>query len=143
MSQRRLVARLDQLGLPLNQSVITRIERGTRKVSLDEAIALAAALDVAPVHLFLPIGDEGRVSVTPSAEVPARVARQWALGIRALDPVNTRFYGSQSPRVPDWEEEQVRRQEKGLGRDATAIPAEQELTVQEEDRRPSIPRAEP
>jgi hypothetical protein len=142
MSQRRLVARLDQLGLPLNQSVITRIERGTRKVSLDEAVALAAALDVAPVHLFMPINDEGCVSVTPSIEEPSRVARQWALGIRALDPVNTRFYGSQSPRVPDWEEEQVRRQED-FDREATAIPAEQELTEQEEGRSPSTPRPEP
>jgi hypothetical protein len=121
--------------------VITRIERGTRKVSLDEAIALAVALDVAPVHLFLPISDEGRVSVTPSAEVPSRVARQWALGIRALDPVNTRFYGSQSPRVPDWEAEQVRRQED-FDRDLTATPVEQELAEQE-GRLPSTPRPEP
>jgi hypothetical protein len=142
MSQRRLVARLDQLGLPLNQSVITRIERGTRKVSLDEAIALAAALDVAPVHLFLPITDEGRVSVTPSTEVPSRVARQWALGLRPLDPSNTRFYANQSPSVPDWDEAQVQRQDISDQEDK-AILTERELMEQEEGRPPSIPRPEP
>lgn len=142
MSQRRLVARLDQLGHPLNQSAITRIERGTRKVSLDEAIALAAALDIAPVHLFLPISDEGRVSVAPSTEVPSRVARQWALGLRPLDPANTRFYAQQSPAVPDWDEIQVQRQE-GFDEDEAASLAERELMEQEDGEPPSSPRADP
>ena len=98
----------------MNQSAITRIERGTRKVALDEAILLAVALDVSPVHLFLPIDNAGRVALTPSTEVTALVARQWALGLRPLDPANTRFYAAQSPEVPDWDEIQVQRQEEGL-----------------------------
>jgi transcriptional regulator with XRE-family HTH domain len=135
LSQRRLVARLAALGRPLNQAVITRIERGARKVSLDEAIALAAALDVAPVHLFLPIDDSERVSLTPTLEVSAALARQWARGRRPLDPANTRFYAYQSPHIPDWDEIQLQRQE-GLTKDEQAILDEQHRMGQEEDQPP-------
>ena len=48
LTQRALVARLHEMGLEINQAAIARIESGERKVSLDEAVAIAAALDQAP-----------------------------------------------------------------------------------------------
>ena len=130
MSQRGPAASLKALGHPINQSAITRIERGERKVTLGEVVALAVALDVAPIYLFLPI-DEDRVSLTPTKEVNAAVARQWAAGIRPLDPANTRSYSHQAP---SWEEMQVQREE-----DPQARIAELELSKQEADgSRPPI-----
>jgi transcriptional regulator with XRE-family HTH domain len=109
MSQRDLAARLADIGYRLSQSAITRIERGERKVSLGEAIALAAALDVAPVHMFLPIEGDQPVRLAPALEVKPDQARAWATGRRPLDPANVRFYSYQQPHIADLE------REEGLG----------------------------
>ena len=111
MSQRDLVQRLDAIGLSLNQSAIARIERGERHVSLDEAIAIAAVLDAAPIHLFLPIEGES-AHLAPKLKVQIDRARAWARGQRPLDPTNARFYQFQSPPPPTWEDEEIRRQEQ-------------------------------
>ena len=61
VSQRELKRRLKKLGVPISQSAIALIETGQpsrpgqktpRKVSLDEAVAIAAALDVPPEQLY-------------------------------------------------------------------------------------------
>ena len=52
VSQYDLVRELRALGYPMRQPAITRIERGQRKVSLDEAVAIAAALNVLPERLY-------------------------------------------------------------------------------------------
>ncbi len=95
MSQRALVARLAEIGQKMNQAAIARIERGERKISLDEAIAIAAALDVAPVHMFLPIEGDERVSLARALEVDQVKARRWARGNIPLDPANFRSYRDQ------------------------------------------------
>jgi transcriptional regulator with XRE-family HTH domain len=97
LTQRELAQTVKKLGGSLNQSAITRIERGDRKVTIDEMVALAAALDVAPVHLFLPIEGDAPVQLTPKRTVDIEHARQWARGRRPLDPANVRFYSYQSP----------------------------------------------
>ncbi|WP_328410343.1 helix-turn-helix domain-containing protein [Nocardia sp. NBC_00403] len=79
-----LATECERLGMPsLNRSVIANIESGRRKyVSIDELCCLAFALDVAPVHLLIPIGDEevDFYSATPQAMLPIRKARQWVRG---------------------------------------------------------------
>ncbi|MEC4763352.1 helix-turn-helix domain-containing protein [Mycobacterium sherrisii] len=45
-SQRKLAEELDPLGVKLDPSAVTRIERGSREVKLREAAAIAAALGV-------------------------------------------------------------------------------------------------
>lgn len=45
ISQRELAERLAERGLKLDPSAITRIEKGTRPVRVEEAVALAAVLD--------------------------------------------------------------------------------------------------
>lgn len=108
MSQRELAARVANIGMKINQSAITRIERGERKVSLGEAIALAAALDVAPVNLFLPIDGDEPVRLAPALEVDLTHARKWATGERPLDPANLRFYAYQSAYAVELEREAER-----------------------------------
>ncbi len=48
LTQRDLVDALAEVGLDMNQTGITRIEGGARGITLHEAIAIAAALDIAP-----------------------------------------------------------------------------------------------
>ncbi|MFJ3786974.1 helix-turn-helix domain-containing protein [Streptomyces sp. NPDC090093] len=52
--QGELVARLAAEGLALSQPIVSRVEAGTRRVDVDELLALAVALGVAPVALLPP-----------------------------------------------------------------------------------------
>ena len=98
MTQRDLAERLAAIGQPMTQAAVTRIERGERRVSLDEAIAIAAVLDVAPIHLFLPIeGDSAQLA--PKLKVPIDRARAWARGQHPLDPSNAASTNSSPPHV--------------------------------------------
>ncbi len=72
-----------QLGCNLTDTAIRKIEGGSRDVSLEEALTLAAALGVAPVHLVFPIDEPAtRLFDVPGAYRYA--ALQWAIGNRPL-----------------------------------------------------------
>lgn len=94
-----------RIGHPLNQATISRIEAGARgvggahgrepikrgqtpprPVSLAEAIAFAAALDVPPPSLFFPRTREDDVELAPKVRVDADTAHAWARGERPLNP---------------------------------------------------------
>jgi transcriptional regulator with XRE-family HTH domain len=51
-SQRELARRVNDLGLPISQAAISLLEAGQRVVSLNEAVAIAAALNVLPEVLY-------------------------------------------------------------------------------------------
>lgn len=51
---RELSARLEALGRPILPSGITKIEQGSRRVDVDDLVALAQALEVSPMRLLLP-----------------------------------------------------------------------------------------
>ncbi len=53
-SQVKLAERMAELGTPMHHTVIAKIENGDRGVSVDDLVALAAALDVSPLRLLLP-----------------------------------------------------------------------------------------
>jgi transcriptional regulator with XRE-family HTH domain len=80
LTQQALAERVADLGVPIDRATIARIETGTRGVSLDDALLLAAALNVAPVHLFTPMDDDAPVAVAPKAEAPAHRVRDWVRG---------------------------------------------------------------
>lgn len=52
ITQKDLVARLQLLGLKVDQSTISKIEQGTRPVLDFEVVALAKALKVSPAWLL-------------------------------------------------------------------------------------------
>lgn len=54
MSTAALSSRLAELGQPIQDTGITKIEKGDRRVDVDDLIALALALDVTPNALLLP-----------------------------------------------------------------------------------------
>ncbi|MFD9562591.1 helix-turn-helix domain-containing protein [Streptomyces sp. NPDC059994] len=61
-SQRQLASRVTALGRPMTFSAVSRIERRVRRCDIDDLVAIAAALDVAPNVLF-------RGGVQPSGPV--------------------------------------------------------------------------
>lgn len=89
-SQRQLAERLDTLGLRVHQTTVGKWESGERGLSLDEALAITAALDLAPVHMISGsyLEAQGRQpAVTLGGEMSAATARemrQWVRGERPL-----------------------------------------------------------
>lgn len=93
LSQKQFLARLrDGLGTPMDQSTLSKKERGDRALSIDELLRFAAVLDVSPVELLLPRTPDGDLHLSASLRIPAAQAREWIRGWRRLN----RFDG-----VPD------------------------------------------
>ncbi|WP_406462338.1 helix-turn-helix domain-containing protein [Streptomyces sp. NBC_01622] len=77
----KLSAAMEELGQPVPASGITRIEKGDRRVDVDDLVAFALALNVSPNALLLPARwDYGQVNLTPNRSVSSRTAWLWAEG---------------------------------------------------------------
>jgi transcriptional regulator with XRE-family HTH domain len=115
-SRDRLVARLTELGVEMGRPTISRIESGrgrAENVTVNELLALAAALDVAPVHLMVPLEDEARLAITSDWQPTALDARAWIRGTgTTVDSENLRVYYSE---VPDREFELIVNQSRQAG----------------------------
>ena len=48
----RLAAEVNVLGCPIRQNAITKIEGGSRRITVDELAVFAAALDIEPAQLL-------------------------------------------------------------------------------------------
>ncbi len=70
----------DRHGGTLDRSAIAKIEAGTRNVSLDDLLLLAAGLAVPPPLLFLPLESGQPVAVTPNSHLHPDLAWQWIEG---------------------------------------------------------------
>lgn len=85
MSVLALVARCSELGMPLDRSVIAKLERGLRQsLTLAELLVLARALNVPPLRLVFPVGTAARAEVLPGVEVDTWQAAQWFTGHEAF-----------------------------------------------------------
>jgi 8-oxo-dGTP pyrophosphatase MutT (NUDIX family) len=89
LTYRQLADRLEQLGRPIPTLGLSRIEKGNRRVDVDDLVALAVALDVSPATLLLPsdtgIPDGGdEVELTGRLRLSGYAARQWMAGHSAL-----------------------------------------------------------
>jgi 8-oxo-dGTP pyrophosphatase MutT (NUDIX family)/transcriptional regulator with XRE-family HTH domain len=101
-TQQQLADELASLGVRLDASGITRMERGTRGVTLDDVIAIAAALGVSPLHMIVPLDDNG-AQLTPSLTVPTADARAWLRGQLPLDQADEHLFYAQTPESEaDW-----------------------------------------
>jgi transcriptional regulator with XRE-family HTH domain len=81
-SQQRLSDRLAELGLHVHRATLSQYEWGesrSKNVPLEHVIAIAVALGVSPMHLFVPFNNK-ELRVTPRYSVPPVVARQWVRG---------------------------------------------------------------
>lgn len=71
-----------EAGVPFDKTVIANLETGRRRfVTVQELLALAEVLVVAPVHLLVPPDDEGDYQVTPAGpRYPLQNVRSWVRG---------------------------------------------------------------
>ena len=89
-SQKQLAARLSKLGFAVHQTTIGRWEAGTRRISLDEALAISVALDVGPAHMLSGSYSDGgssppRIALSPKTpQASPRQVRMWIRGELAL-----------------------------------------------------------
>lgn len=104
-----LAARCAQVGMEkLNRSVIANFESGRRQyVTVDEAAVLAYVLDVAPVHLHVPIEvdeavDAHRYQPAPDRFLTIGQAREWFRGRYCPPGRDPRVYWSEVPRA-EWD----------------------------------------
>lgn len=90
----QLEARLSNLGQPILESGLSRIEGKIRRVDVDDLVALACVLDISPLSLLAPSGvvapvvdKSAVVEVTPNYSAPLGDFYAWLLGDRPLgDP---------------------------------------------------------
>lgn len=99
-SQARLAEEAGGREAGLYQTTVAKIEAGgqgaPREVSLREAVALAAALDVPLTGLLLPRDLQGTVQLG-AHEVDARTARDWMLGRHRLTPARPTYLDTDGP----------------------------------------------
>lgn len=91
MTLRDLSIRMGELGRPTLPSGIMKIEDGSRRVDVDDLVALALALNVTPNRLLLPpeAGTDKGVDLTPAVTAPTEdAAWRWAVGEYALFPLD-------------------------------------------------------
>ena len=83
-----LSRRLTALGQPIPDTGITKAEQGTRRVDVDDLVAISLALGVTPNTLMLPhvdyLGGMDYHQLTPEADAGAERLWQWAQGERPL-----------------------------------------------------------
>lgn len=86
LSTTKLAALLKDAGQPIPATGITRIEKGERRVDVDDLTALAVALGVSPSAFLLPPTDspEQTVDITGGGSVPSDTAWAWLDGTRPL-----------------------------------------------------------
>ncbi|GAA2245338.1 hypothetical protein GCM10010430_28990 [Kitasatospora cystarginea] len=97
LSTYELSVRLTERQRPISPSALAKIERGERRVDVDDLAALAVAIGVNPSALLLPPSDDENlaVAVTGAGRVTARAAWDWVDGLRPLVPLEGREETSQ------------------------------------------------
>lgn len=97
-SQEQLAGRLDALGESFEteknrgRKKIAKIESGERQISLDEGLAIAAALGLEPARVLFPLDDLAEVAVTPTLKVYAWQAQEWLRGHRPLTDEGNAYF---------------------------------------------------
>jgi transcriptional regulator with XRE-family HTH domain len=127
-SARQLADELTKAGLEWDRDIVTNFEVGRRRVSIDELMTIAFALNVGLVHLLVPPypsrgsdawrpdrpDDNAPYQITPKLVVPIWRVRQFIRGHRPLpgqDP--WKFFGEVPPHERLAEDELMRRAIEG------------------------------
>lgn len=85
LSQSEFGERLASVGRPMQFDTVSRLESGRRAVTVDDLLALAAALDVSPLLLLLPPEDDGQpVRLTEGRAAGFGAAWRWGRGEEPL-----------------------------------------------------------
>jgi transcriptional regulator with XRE-family HTH domain len=107
---RGLAKKLGEVGRPLTHSAVDQIEKGTRRVDVDDLMALAAALDVSPITLLMPAEvDVSTVVVATGLHEKVTAKRLWSW-LNASYPVKGAVLAFYSDALPSWERDQMEKQ---------------------------------
>ncbi len=99
MTVQALADRCKDLGLPLDRTVITKLEKGRRQsVTVPELLVLARALRVSPLALIFPVGQADTIEVLPSTPMAPFQAAQWFSGERPWPGTD----GTEDPEADWW-----------------------------------------
>lgn len=86
LTQADLSARLAALGHPIPESSIGKLEKGTRKIDVDDFFALAVALEVSPLRLLLPnTRRPGDPAAATGVSTTAKTLWEWGVGSLPLE----------------------------------------------------------
>lgn len=100
LSAAALAEQMQAVGVDWQRIVVTKLENGRRQeVSVRELLALAAVLEVAPVHLLVPLEDDAPYEVTPGREEAAVKVRAFVRGAEPLPGMDPGNYFAESPRA--------------------------------------------
>jgi transcriptional regulator with XRE-family HTH domain len=132
LTYKKLSEALEAAGRPIFPLGLSRLERGARRVDVDELVALAVALGVSPSTLLLPrdADPDDMVQLTPSVSVRAWIAWQWMDGqmpLPAADPGPMKPVELDDAATADWRSN-ARPTLAARGRDALVNEAEILLT---------------
>lgn len=124
MTAAELADDLKRRGLDWDRQTVTKLETGRRQnVSVVELLALARVLDVAPLHLLVPLEDV-EFQVTPKESVPAGRVRSWVRGWEPLPGTDQRIFRSEVP-LDELGEGRIRpstEEERRIARRALGVP---------------------
>ena len=103
ISQVQLSERLAALGVTVSRKALLEMERmpPRRRVSLDEALAIAAALGVAPIHLMVPFEDDTVLSEDLADEGVFEAKTSLKVGNLVMVPVVARKWIRGTAIYPD------------------------------------------
>jgi transcriptional regulator with XRE-family HTH domain len=91
LTYRQLSDRLSAIGRPIPTLGLSRIEKGNRRVDVDDLVALCIALEVSPAALLLPPDPGGEmddvVELTSKVHVAGSESRRWAGGNTPLPDI--------------------------------------------------------
>ena len=86
LSAQQVADRCAGLGMEIPRSTVADLENGRRaNVTLSELLVLAAALEVPPVELAVPLARQETVEILPGMELPTWYAARWFRGDAALE----------------------------------------------------------
>ncbi|MFF7854109.1 helix-turn-helix domain-containing protein [Streptomyces sp. NPDC007904] len=98
LTRQQLGEAMAERGVEWNRFTVSSLENGKRQnVTVVELLALARVLDVAPVHLFVPLEDDQPYRVTPKETLPAHRIRPWVRGIAPLPGMDSRIFSTEVP----------------------------------------------
>lgn len=138
LNQRELSGLLAEYGRPMLTTVVSKIERGDRRVDVDDLIAFALALNVSPLTLLMP-PDWGTqpVELTPETTLSSQAAWLWAQGdAPAVD------FPLESRRIRATEEQRAAYARKWEQYQALTHPPERRAMTQYIDRALSMLKVE-
>ncbi|GGX54138.1 helix-turn-helix domain-containing protein [Streptomyces fructofermentans] len=99
LTAEQVAERLAEQGIPWERSTVAKLENGNRQnLTLTEWLALSVVLNVAPVHLLLPIDADGDpYQVTPERTNEVEHTRGWIRGHWPLPGSNAIQYQGEMP----------------------------------------------